>query len=602
MPHNENQTWDYFKENTVDYLIWYYDEVSYGALTLKFLTSDRNASGLWYQIGPSEDYWHNPSLYVQRAINAAASDFNFDIIDIAVVIPPTDYVIWDPVERTSVAGVAFMELVKTSSGNVWPIIISYRFWTPPPPPSWPDEKTNVWAHEIAHQLGFVIGGGALLPDLGGGAGHSGDIDFWGLMGPSAPFIHLCSWSKERLGWLRHEPVDRFDTDRSYWESWINALPTLSYGDSAYYYFADAEHELKKVPGLPAEDWYYITEYIPEVRTSNENYSSWDTMVPDTGLVLYQVDTTLVYIHEQYFRGWQEVNVIPGSPLTLGESAPVGGDLRFGVLDEDLSMDYYRLRVFGMEEQLYKKVLAVAHTVPYWVGSKLSFMSLDGSVYPDLDLHAYTLDGLHVGMNYETGEYEIEIDGAVASGDLFQGTEWIRLPDDVEAYFIMSSHDVAAFLENRLGVLENENGIYAVSFRYYDENGARFASSPIGEPIPPGAEVFVGFSITQNPDGTYSVETKPGMDLLSLDVWQAEIDNIPDDVFINQPTNRKQTLKSKFNAVFNMWDVNNYPGMVRKLTNDILEKLDADGDADWVEEPILVNPIKAFIAILNSKSG
>ena len=47
--------------------------------------------------------------------------------------------------------------------------------------------------------------------------------------------------------------------------------------------------------------------------------------------------------------------------------------------------------------------------------------------PDLDLHAFTPDGKHVGMNYTTGKYENEISGAVASGNLFSGDKWIFVP-------------------------------------------------------------------------------------------------------------------------------------------------------------------------------
>ncbi|MBI4812040.1 right-handed parallel beta-helix repeat-containing protein, partial [Candidatus Falkowbacteria bacterium] len=44
--------------------------------------------------------------------------------------------------------------------------------------------------------------------------------------------------------------------------------------------------------------------------------------------------------------------------------------------------------------------------------------------PDLDLHLYTDDGRHIGVNYETGEYEIQIEGAIVSGDNQDAPEWI----------------------------------------------------------------------------------------------------------------------------------------------------------------------------------
>lgn len=91
-------------------------------------------------------------------------------------------------------------------------------------------------------------------------------------------------------------------------------------------------------------------------------------------------------------------------------------------------------------------------------------------------------------------------------------------------------------------------------------------------------------------------------MISLDDWQAAIDNIEDNVFINQPANRKQAFKNKFGAVFNMLNAGNYDGAVEKLADDILKKLDADGEADWVREPALIDELGAFIGMLRHKTN
>ena len=54
-------------------------------------------------------------------------------------------------------------------------------------------------------------------------------------------------------------------------------------------------------------------------------------------------------------------------------------------------------------------------------------------YVDLDLHAYTSDGKHVGMNYTTGQYECEIPGAIYSGNNLH-EEYILVPKGTEVYF------------------------------------------------------------------------------------------------------------------------------------------------------------------------
>lgn len=66
--------------------------------------------------------------------------------------------------------------------------------------------------------------------------------------------------------------------------------------------------------------------------------------------------------------------------------------------------------------------------------------------PHLDLHAFTPDGKHVGMNYSTGVYENQIPGAVASGDLIGADQWIFVPSRTNVTYEVSSHDVGEFLE------------------------------------------------------------------------------------------------------------------------------------------------------------
>lgn len=51
-----------------------------------------------------------------------------------------------------------------------------------------------------------------------------------------------------------------------------------------------------------------------------------------------------------------------------------------------------------------------------------------------------------------------------------------------------------------------------------------------------------------------------------------------------------------------YDVNNYGGVIMKLMDEISEKLNADGKADWVREPALVNELRAFIITLGYKAG
>jgi|GEM_PF-3465424 len=56
------------------------------------------------------------------------------------------------------------------------------------------------------------------------------------------------------------------------------------------------------------------------------------------------------------------------------------------------------------------------------------------VYYDIDLHVYDLEGRHVGMNYETGEYELQIPDARTVGNIGDGGfEWISVPGSIKNY-------------------------------------------------------------------------------------------------------------------------------------------------------------------------
>lgn len=115
---------------------------------------------------------------------------------------------------------------------------------------------------------------------------------------------------------------------------------------------------------------------------------------------------------------------------------------------------------------------------------------------DLDLHAYTADNMHVGMNYDTGDYEVEIPGAVVSGDLRGGIEWIFVPSDIEVYFSVTGEN--------LETLGEEGAEYQLAIMYYDENGNRYNSPLAIDKITAGEVINYRYEITRNPDGTYSV--------------------------------------------------------------------------------------------------
>jgi len=430
---NETLSSREFFRRTGDELVKYYDEVSYGALAVILENKDiYDAGGRWYKLGKSQSIylffdssvkqWTYSNDFLKDAINAADREINYGNYQAVVIVGalgtyPGVFAHYD--------GVGYaMEEVKTSTNETAhnPILLSEL-------DGGPGDLTL--AHEFGHALGKILAG-IKLPDIYGMAGHLGDVDGWDVMGNERWPVHLCSWSKEHLGWLNEQDVG----NGWYWDG---ALPTLEYGDQA-------PHYLKYKWGL-GEIWY-----IFEVRTQNERYSKFDWDVPGTGLVIYQLDRT---------GGRDTLNVLKGSPFTGGiHDLPLlegiydyrlGGTTRVRVLGGVEEQSTYKMafsintsvqylpssfRVPELEDAIYR-MRDMEDMASYYGGRNTGEMytttwNTTGGAYarenenenlsPDLDLHAYALDGRHVGVNYETGEYEIGIPGTTASGDLAQGSE------------------------------------------------------------------------------------------------------------------------------------------------------------------------------------
>jgi hypothetical protein len=119
-------------------------------------------------------------------------------------------------------------------------------------------------------------------------------------------------------------------------------------------------------------------------------------------------------------------------------------------------------------------------------------------WPQLDLHAYTADGLHTGMNYTTGVYENQISGAIASGDMV-AEEWIFVPSNLDVHFVVDSHDVRQYLDE-INSTENMILNYNIQQMMYGPNPSveiingnvvildRFVSELVNDSIGPGETV------------------------------------------------------------------------------------------------------------------
>ena len=102
---------------------------------------------------------------------------------------------------------------------------------------------------------------------------------------------------------------------------------------------------------------------------------------------------------------------------------------------------------------------------------LCWAPLAYSTSPDLDLHLYCDDGKHIGINYESDEYEIQIEEAIVSGDNQGAPEWIFVPADMtNCHFVVSSLDNHQFLTENPEIaqeIEDTTDSYDIYARYID---------------------------------------------------------------------------------------------------------------------------------------
>jgi hypothetical protein len=123
--------------------------------------------------------------------------------------------------------------------------------------------------------------------------------------------------------------------------------------------------------------------------------------------------------------------------------------------------------------------------------------------PDLDLHVFCGDGRHVGVDYETGEYEVGIEGAITNGDNLGAPEWVFFPPEgnESCRHVVSGADNAAFLAANPDVasqLPDVTDTYEIYSRVIDPASGIFTSATLAGSIEPGGAVQHG--MTTDPSG------------------------------------------------------------------------------------------------------
>ncbi len=366
-----------------------------------------------------------------------------------------------------------------------------------------NDNMGVWAHELAHSLpsknselglsdryNYTDFPSSLFRQYG----FSGYFDLMdkgaydynigigtNIVKVKGPF-HMSSYSKEAVGWLNYLDLP-VNTTRHY-DSPELAVRSSNVDSGVIIHVNDTALESKyygalavRIPSRKSNEYYVVEARDDSRHMAFSNYYS--------GLLVYRVskspfgydivnklDTQLPSeTSESTFRSshysWPTVFI--GSPTNSNwDNIPDGWRIRSNTSSYDGSA--YRAN-YSIEPLTTRYMtggildIIGGNFVPL---GPIQYLPLAKVTFPDVDLHAVDSNGRHVGMNYETGVYENNIPGAVASGNLFNDEEWIFAPSIafVDYYVVRTSGSTESTNYSKANFSLN------FTLAYYDVNGTR----------------------------------------------------------------------------------------------------------------------------------
>ncbi|MBN2463425.1 MAG: hypothetical protein JXB43_07480 [Dehalococcoidia bacterium] len=402
------------------------------------------------------------------------------------------------------------------------------------------EKTSyaTWAHEIGHairewgdgRLGFYD----YYPDKDSPHGNMGNIGYWGLMGKATlmdPTAPIMSFNKVSAGWLNYKSIGKTD----YGIYPIGLLKDMGLSDNVSKYEANTS----------AAGYYIfegrepVDEIVEDYLLPFSGYTSCRPYWPDfysymleknKGILMYRVVTPQYWVYSVPNPAFgksagTKVTLLPGTTYFDDEAK-----VKFTAIESggQLSVDISANPVSN------KSVVSLFRTSWEMPGADVQYEPIPSQWDPDIDLHAYAYDGKEIGMNYETGEYKIEMVDARTTGNTpGGGPEWISLPTDENAYYEIDPTPLREWA-NELNVEVSD--IRATwQIVYYDEESTRRESEPITLDISLGEPAILGLeaSIDTEPDKlnlkskgqwiTCWIELPAGYDVNNIDLSTVLLD-------------------------------------------------------------------------------
>jgi M6 family metalloprotease-like protein len=438
----------------------YYGQNAYGrvGLSYTFMDADGNASagaGDWFNIGGNMATYANREkdfvvAAVEKAFEHGAPREEINLARVIVVYAgPSNQATHDAASPAPLSTLC-----------VWPDNARWHEIEVGPPSNRAtvyagslvmvaeEDGLGLWAHEVGHTLfsrHMLWAKWNRVSDRYNYQqpwGKYGDINNWGLMGAgnwwgdpmaSNP-VHMSAFSKEAAGWLSYQAAE---LGKQY------TLKALESGSGATALQIDD-------PNVANPEWYYLLE----ARQAGGWYGA-----PESGVVLYMVTWDSAHNHHT-------INTLPPQEGDHYATGLGGRSYERAAFQTASNRTVYRIPSRKLEFRIhsestadgYSAVVSVSvYTPTAIVGAAVApaavpppaapptvTANLDGPL-PDIDLHAYDDQGRHVGLNYETGEYELQIPGAVASGDLRGAEEWIYVPEGTAVRYEVSAYKTEQFL-------------------------------------------------------------------------------------------------------------------------------------------------------------
>jgi len=468
------------------YLSDYFDETSYGKVEVQTVPFGFDETSWTISVPNDHDFYSGskPNCnfgFMIDAITEADPVVNFDNFNmvIAVHTGSDQAVTGDPTDMWSCfRATTFTTPDGETAQNL--IIVAEE----------PQSHRTVWAHEIGHGIGRAISS-STLPDLyNKGNLNAANGNNWDLMGTVGLDVHMSSFSRELLNWLDYSPI--------------------SFGTHIVRVLSISDDPTKIFDLLPAEDAFYILETRSRTPDYDNTFDAGISSPGPDGVVIYRVDNNPPSLCKANFA----INVMSVLDTSQNYQDPIA-ELQFDVTSKsktasDLS---YTVDVTNFTPtSLTGMIMDIDCLIIAQVSALLGTTPPEDIIIPDLDLHAFTPDGSHVGINFLTGEYENNILGAISSGDVINDEEWIFVPSNTEVSFQVNSKDNFDLLTSFPELNQHTDGIesYSLTSIFFDDDALIHKSNLLDGIIPAGDVQGFTVSVIQNPDGTVTVSTESSL--------------------------------------------------------------------------------------------